>query len=55
MKIRACPLCRQVMLVRGGEMLSCDGCGFPMTRHLLGMTLATETEESEGVMDFQRR
>ena len=56
MKIRACHLCRQVMLIpRGAPTVTCDACGFPMTGYALSTSRESDTEELEQTTDFQRR
>lgn len=55
MKIRACPLCRQVMLIRSGATVTCGACSFPITGHRLSMPRENETEGGERVGDFRRR
>lgn len=55
MKIRACPLCRQVMLIRNAATIRCGTCSFPMTRHILSTTAMSVMEESDRTTDFQRR
>lgn len=55
MKIRACPLCRQVRLIPSGATVTCDACSFPMTGRTLSMLRESETEELERITDFQQR
>lgn len=42
MKIRACPLCRQVMLVPNAGTVPCGTCSFPMTRQTLTITCESD-------------
>lgn len=55
MKIRACPLCRQVMLIPSGATTTCAACSFPMTGYTLSMTGERGTRTAESTADFQRR
>lgn len=55
MKIRACPLCRQVILLPRGAAVNCGTCSFPVTRHTLSMISDSEIETAERTTDFQRR
>lgn len=45
MKIRACPLCRQVMLIASAAIVPCGTCSFPMTRQTLSMLYESVKEE----------
>ncbi len=55
MKIRACPLCRQVMVIPSGVTMTCATCSFPMTGYTLSMTGERGTGTAERTADFQRR
>lgn len=54
MKIRACPLCRQVALIPSGAAVSCGACSFPMAGHTLSMLRESEMQELEQATDLQR-
>lgn len=54
MKIQACPLCRQVMLIPNDATITCGTCSFPMSRHTLNMTSESEMVKSERTMTFNR-
>ncbi len=55
MKIRACPLCRQVVLIPSAATVTCGTCGFPMTRHALSVICQSDIQKSERTTDLQRR
>lgn len=55
MKIRACPLCRQVMVIPNDATVTCGACSFPMSRHTLNMTGECEMVKSERNIKFQPR
>lgn len=55
MKIRACPLCRQVMLIPSGATMTCATCSFPMTGYTLSMTGERGMGTTERTAGFQRR
>lgn len=55
MKIRACPLCRQVMLLPNAASVPCGTCSFPVTRQTLSMNRESVTVEAGRTTDFQRR
>lgn len=55
MKIRACPLCRQVMLIRSGAAATCGACSFPITGHRLNMPRENQAEGVKRVADLRGR
>ncbi len=55
MRIRACPLCRQVMLIPNDVTVTCGTCSFPMSRHTLNMASESEMVKPERTIDFQPR
>jgi len=55
MKIRACPLCRQVILIRSGATVTCGACSFPITGHRLSMPHENQTGGVKRVADCRGR
>lgn len=55
MKTRACPLCRQVMLIRSGATVTCGACSFPITGQRLSIPRENQTGGAKRVADFRGR